>query len=156
VTLAEPAVLSAGVAWRISDVWTVTLQGDHVSYRPVRRALAEFSASPVLTLPDAFEPRAGIEATFPAPFGGYLKLRVGARRESTGRLRYDGTDPVLTQAFRPERALFRAAVGASVFGEFYDKGFRLDVDTSQVLLVRSLSLAAAGTRRFSVGLTVRL
>jgi hypothetical protein len=47
-------------------------------------------------------------------------------------------------------------VGASLLGEFYDNAFRFDIDVSQVVVQRLTSLSAAGRRRVSFGLTVRM
>jgi hypothetical protein len=63
---------------------------------------------------------------------------------------------VLQQAFRASPSAFRGSVGFSLLAEFYEKGVRLDVDLSQVVLQRSTTLSAAGTRRLSFGLTGRL
>ena len=83
-------------------------------------------------------------------------MRAGIRRETAGRLGYEGSDPALRQAFAPSGDAFRAAAGASLLGEFYENGFRFDVDISQVVVERLTSVRAAGRRRISFGLTVRM
>ncbi len=94
--------------------------------------------------------------TRPSPTGGYYKLRAGVRRETSGRLEYRGTDPALGQAFEAPPAAFRAGAGASLLGEFYENGFRFDVDVSQVVVERLASVRSAGRRRVSFSLTVRM
>jgi hypothetical protein len=157
VDIEEPPILSGGAAWRLSDQWLVTGQVDYIWYDRVRRALARNSGSAErFQLEDAFEPRVGIELTRPSPFGGYYKVRAGARRESAGRLAFEGTDPPLTQAFRGSPRALRASVGVSILAEFYDTAARFDFDISQVAVERRRSLSPAGGRRYSFGLTVRL
>jgi hypothetical protein len=157
VTIEEPPVLSAGVAWRLSDTWLIAGQLDYTWYDRVARATAQ-SAGPghPFTSEDRFEPRGAIELTRPSPIGGYYKLRAGVRREISGRVAYEGDDPVLRQAFRGAPAAFRGSAGFSFLAEFYEKAFRLDLDLSQVVLQRSSTLSAAGTRRVSFSLTARL
>jgi hypothetical protein len=157
VAILEPPVLSAGLAWRFSDTWLIAGQLDYTWNDRIARATAQ-SAGPgqPFAARDHFEPRGAIEMTRPSPLGGYYKLRVGIRREISGRVAYQGTDPVLRQAFQDAPAAFRGSVGFSFLGEFYEKGLRLDVDLSQVVLQRSSALSAAGTRRLSIGLTGRL
>jgi hypothetical protein len=115
----------------------------------------EATAAP-FHLDNRFEPRLGIEMTRSSPTGGYFKLRAGIRRETAGRLAYEGTDPALRQAFGESGDAFRAGAGASLLGEFYENGFRLDIDISQVVVERLTSVRAAGKRRISFGITVRL
>jgi hypothetical protein len=91
-----------------------------------------------------------------SPTGGYFKLRAGIRRETSGRLAYEGTDPALRQAFGESGDAFRAGAGASLLGEFYENGFRFDIDISQVVVERLTSVRAAGQRRISFGITVRM
>jgi hypothetical protein len=157
VTIEEPPVLSAGLAWRLSDTWLIAGQLDYTWYDRIARATAQ-SAGPghPFTSADRFEPRGAIEMTRPSPVGGYYKLRAGVRRELSGRVAYEGDDPVLRQAFRGAPAAFRGSAGFSFLAEFYEKAFRLDLDLSQVVLQRSSTLSAAGTRRVSFSLTARL
>jgi hypothetical protein len=157
VGIVEPPVLSAGIAWRYSDTWLVATQVDYTWYDRVARAI-EATARPgdSFSVADHFEPRAAIEMTRPSPIGGYYKLRVGLRREISGRVGYLGDDPVLRQAFRSAPEAYRGSAGFSFLAEFFERAVRLDVDLSQVVLQRRSSLSAAGTRRLSFGLTGRL
>jgi len=158
VRVAEPPVLSAGAAWRISDTWLVAAQLDYVWYERVVAALQDNQVEEggLFTLSDGFEPRFGLEYTRPSPIGGYLKLRAGIRRETGGRLRYEGTDLARTQAFTGVSAAFRGGAGVSLLAEFYARAARLDFDLSQVVVARTSTVSAAGTRRLSINLTVRL
>jgi hypothetical protein len=159
IDIEEPPVLAAGAAWRVSDTWLLSGELDYIWYDRVKRALARNTDTPAagpFRLQNGVEPRFGIEMTRPSPTGGYFKLRAGVRRETSGRLEYTGTDPVLVQAFAAPPAAFRAAAGASLLGEFYENAFRFDVDISQVVVERLTSVRAAGRRRLSIGLTVRM
>lgn len=157
VTIVEPPVLSAGIAWRFSDTWLIAGQLDYTWYDRIARNI-QATAGPAdrFSVRDHFEPRGAIEYTRPSPIGGYYKLRAGLRREVSGRVAYEGPDPVLRQAFLGTPAAFRGSVGASFLAEFYEKAVRLDVDLSQVVLQRQSSLTAAGSRRLSIALTGRL
>jgi hypothetical protein len=158
VRIEEPPVLSAGIAWRVSDSWLISGQLDYIWYDRVLTALQDNGAeeADLFRLDDAFEPRLGIEYTRPSPIGGYLKLRGGIRRETGGRLEYTGTNLARTQAFTEVAPAFRGAVGVSLLAEFYERAARLDLDLSQVVVARTSSVSAAGVRRFSFNLTVRL
>jgi len=159
VDVVEPPVLAGGLAWRLSDTWLVSGELDYIWYDRVVRALArntDAATAAPFRLANGVEPRLGIEMTGPSPTGGYYKVRAGIRRETSGRLAYGGTDLALRQAFEAPPAAFRAAVGASLLGEFYENAFRFDIDISQVVVQRLTTLSAAGRRRLSVGLTVRM
>jgi hypothetical protein len=158
VRIEEPPVVSGGLAWRISDAWLVAGQLDYIWYSDVVGALRHNEAveAGAFRLSDGFEPRFGLEYTRPSPIGGYLRLRAGVRRETGGRLSYEGSDLARRQAFTPVPTAFRAAAGASLLAEFYDTAARFDLDISQVVVARSSVLSAAGGRRFSFSLTVRL
>ncbi|HET8644162.1 MAG TPA: hypothetical protein VFO85_01660 [Vicinamibacteria bacterium] len=156
VAVLEPAVLSGGLAWRISDDWLVAGQLDYTWFDQIAKATARSAGTGGFVVRNHFEPRGAIEMTRSSPIGGYYKVRAGLRREISGRVTYDGDDPVLRQAFQGSPAAFRGSVGVSFLAEFYEKAVRLDVDLSQVVLQRQSSLSAAGTRRLSIGLTGRL
>ena len=158
VRLEEPPVLSAGASWRVSDSWMMTAQMDYIFYDRVRAALDSNSGGDTtgFQLINGWEPRAAIEYTRPSPTGGYLLVRAGVRRETSGRLDYAGEDTALLQAFRGSPSAFRASFGVSFLAEFYDNAGRLDLDMSQVILEQRSTLSAAGTRRFSIGVTVRM
>jgi hypothetical protein len=157
--IVEAPVLAGGIAWRVSDTWLVSGELDYIFYEDVRRQIeqaADAATGGAFRMDNGLEPRLGIEMTRSSPTGGYYKLRAGIRRETSGRLDYTGTDPALLQAFASPNAAFRAAVGASLLGEFYDNAFRFDIDISQVVVQRLTSLNAAGRRRVSFGLTLRM
>jgi hypothetical protein len=159
IDIAEPPVLAAGIAWRLSDTWLFSGELDYIWYERVQGALqsnTDALAAAPFRLRDGLEPRFGIEMTRPSPTGGYIKLRAGVRRETSGRLEYRGADPALRQAFEAPPAAFRAGVGVSLLGEFYENAFRFDVDLSQVVVERLTSVRTAGRRRLSLGLTVRI
>jgi hypothetical protein len=160
IDIEEPPVLAAGAAFRVSDTWLLTGEVDYIWYDQVRRTLernTDAATASAFRLRNRLEPRLGIELTKPSPTGGYFKIRAGIRRETAGRLAYDGTDAALRQAFgEPPPAAFRAGAGASLLGEFYENGFRFDVDISQVVVERLTSVRAAGRRRLSFGVTVRM
>ena len=159
IDIEEAPLLAVGAAWRVSDTWLFTGELDYIWYERVTRSLErnldEAAAAP-FRLDNRFEPRLGIEMTRPSPTGGYFKVRAGVRRETAGRLAYEGTDPALQQAFGESGDAFRAGAGVSLLGEFYENGFRLDIDISQVVVERLTSVRAAGQRRISFGLTVRM
>jgi hypothetical protein len=159
IDITEPPVVAAGAAWRMSDTWLLSGEVDYIWYDRVQRALernTDATNAGAFRLRNGLEPRLGIEMTRPSPTGGYFKLRAGVRRETSGRLEYLRDDPALRQAFEAPAAAFRGAVGASLFGEFYENAFRFDVDISQVIVERLTSVRAAGRRRLSLALTVRI
>jgi len=154
VKFEEPRTLTAGFSWRINDNWMLAGQVGYTWFDNVTRELERGGGS--FTIDDHLEPRAALEMTQSSPVGGYFKLRAGVRREISGRAVFLGEDPVQRQAFRAVPAAVRASFGFSQLAEFYDHGVRLDLDVSQVVLERRSSLGVAGSRRFSIGLTVRL
>jgi hypothetical protein len=159
IDIEEPPVFAAGAAFRVSDTWLFTGELDYIWYDRLTRSLErnlDAAAAAPFRVGNRFEPRLGIEMTRPSPTGGYFKVRAGIRKETSGRLAYEGSDPVLQQAFAPTGDAFRAAAGASLLGEFYENGFRFDVDISQVVVERLTSVRSAGRRRLSFALTVRL
>ena len=159
IDIEEPPLLAAGVAWRLSDTWLFSGEVDYIWYDRVTRSLegnTDGATAAPFRLNNRLEPRLGVEMTRPSPTGGYFKLRAGIRRETAGRLAYEGADPTLRQAFEESGDAFRAGAGASLLGEFYENGFRLDIDISQVVVERLTSVRAAGQRRVSFGLTVRI
>lgn len=159
IDIEEPPVLAAGAAIRLSDTWLFSGEVDYIWYERVGRTLARNTdpdtAAP-FRLKNRLEPRLGLEMTRSSPTGGYYKLRAGIRRETSGRLGYEGAALALRQAFEQPPDAFRVGVGASLLGEFYENGFRFDVDISQVVVERLTSVRAAGRRRLSFGLTVRM
>ena len=94
-----------------------------------------------------------IELTKPSrPAATSLRRASAATRRGAG-LR--GTDAPL-QAFGSRQPPPSARGRARRSGEFYENGFRLDIDISQVVVERLTSVRSAGKRRISFGLTVRL
>jgi hypothetical protein len=159
IDVEEPPVLAAGAALRLSDTWLFSGEVDYIWYDQVRRTLernTDAATASGFRLRNQLEPRLGIELTRPSPTGGYLKLRAGIRRETAGRLGYGGTDTALRQVFGEAASAVRAGAGASLLGEFYENGFRFDIDISQVVVERLTSVRAAGRRRLSFGVTVRM
>jgi hypothetical protein len=158
VRIEEPPLLSGGAAWQINDTWLVTGQLDYIWYEDVISTLHhnQVAEPDAFVMADGLEPRFGIEYTRPSPLGGYLKVRGGIRRETSGRMRYTGTDLARQQAFPDVGPAFRGSAGVSLLAEFYARAARLDLDLSQVVVARTTSLSAAGTRRFSLNITVRL
>jgi hypothetical protein len=159
IDIEEPPVLAAGAAFRISDTWLFSGEVDYIWYERVTRSLernTDAATAAPFRLSNRIEPRFGLEMTRPSPTGGYFKVRAGIRRETAGRLAYEGSDPILGQAFGESGDAFRAGAGASLLGEFYENGFRLDIDISQVVVERLTSVRAAGKRRISFGITVRM
>jgi hypothetical protein len=159
IDIEEPPVLAAGAAYRLSDGWLIAAEVDYIWYDRVTRALernSDATTAGAFRLRNELEPRLGIEVTRPSPTGGYFKVRAGVRRETSGRLGYAGEEGALRQAFEAPPSAFRAALGASLLGEFYENAFRLDIDLSQVVVERLTSVRAAGRRRLSLGLTVRM
>jgi hypothetical protein len=67
-----------------------------------------------------------------------------------------GADLGRTQAFPDVGPAFRGSAGLSLLAEFYARAARIDFDLSQVVVARTSSLSAAGTRRISLSVTVRL
>lgn len=158
VRIEEPPLLSAGAAWRIDDSWLVTGQLDYIWYEDVLSTLRHNQVDEAgrFAIQDGFEPRFAVEHTRPSPIGGYLKVRAGIRRETSGRLHYTGSDLARSQAFPDVGPAFRGSAGVSLLAEFYARAARIDLDLSQVVVSRTSSLSAAGTRRFSFNVTVRL
>jgi hypothetical protein len=159
VDVVEPPVLAGGLAWRLSDAFLVTAELDYIWYDQVLKALernTDAATAAGFSVSNGYEPRFGIELTEPSPTGGYLKVRAGIRRETSGRLEYLGAEAGPRQAFVAAPAALRAAIGLSLLGEFYENAFRLDIDVSQVAVQRVSTVSAAGQRRFSLALTVRM
>jgi hypothetical protein len=130
VDVRRPTVMSLGLAYRPTDRWGLSAQGDVVRYREVVNTLRRnVGDGEGFRLPDAVEPRVGAEYGAPLWCGcGVFKVRAGLHYRSPGTLRYEGSDPTLGAAFgrRPWRTV--AAAGVSFFSEYFDSAIRLDVD----------------------------
>jgi hypothetical protein len=135
VDVRRPSLLSAGLAWRPSDRWTWLLQGDLVRYREVEETLSRNTGeeSEDWSLPDAVEPRLGLEFSAPLWCGcGVVKARGGVHYRSSGTLRYGGTDEALARAFEGDSWETVATLGGSFFAEYFGHAFRLDIDVKDV------------------------
>jgi hypothetical protein len=137
VELRRPSVSSVGLAWRATNSWSVTGQADVIRYHEVVDALLRNvgdEAGRDFDLANAVEPRFGAEFATPLRCGcGTLKLRGGLHYESPGTLRFDGTDPVLRDAFRVRSWRTTVTLGASFFAEHFGNALRIDVDSRDVL-----------------------
>src|SRR5262245_15661841 len=135
VEVRRPSLYSLGFAWRPSDRWTVALQGDLVRYREVvdtlRRNAGDGASG--FDLPDAVEPRFGLEFSAPLWCGcGTAKLRGGVHYRSPGTLRYQGSDPELARAFGDHSWDTVFTMGGSLFAEYFGHGLRFDLDARDV------------------------
>jgi len=131
----RPSLVAAGLAFRPSDRWTLSAEGDLIRYREVIDTLRRNSATPAAdwTLPDALEPRAGVEFAAPLWCGcGVVRLRGGLHYGSSGRIRYGGTDPLLARAFEHDPWETTGSLGASFFTEHFGHALRIDVDSRDV------------------------
>lgn len=123
--LRQPALVSAGVCVRLSPQVTAVAQVDRVRYGEIQDVLSirlGAHARSDYALADAWEPRAGLEVSFPFSSSS-LQLRGGYHHVADGALRYVGTDAVEAASFlgtAPEDVL---SAGASVA----TRGFRLDL-----------------------------
>ncbi len=137
VDVHRPTLITGGFAWRASDRWTVLAQGDAIRYGEVVDTL-ERNVGPAAAagfhMKNVLEPRVAAEFSAPLWCGcGNVKLRGGLHYRSPGALAYDGPDPVLAQAFVPGSWQTVMTLGASLFGEYAEKGIRLDLDSKDVL-----------------------
>lgn len=144
VDIRRPSVVSAGLAWRASNAWSLTGQADILRYQEVvdalRRNVGE-TASRDFRLGNAVEPRLGAEFATPLRCGcGTVKLRGGLRYESPGTLEYAGADPDLRDAFRVRSWRTSVTVGASLFAEHFGNAVRIDLDSLDLLDGPTLSV----------------
>jgi hypothetical protein len=133
----RPTVIAAGLAWCATDRWTFLAQGDAIRYGEVVDTLERNvgrAAAAGFRLENVVEPRVAAELSAPLWCGcGNVKLRGGLHYRSPGTLVYEGTGPVAAQAFAPQSWRTVATLGASLFGEYYGKAVRLDVDSRDVV-----------------------
>jgi hypothetical protein len=137
IDVRRPTLITGGFAWRAADRWTVLAQGDAIRYGEVVATL-ERNVGPAeaagFHLKNVLEPRVAAEFSAPLWCGcGNVKLRGGLHYRSPGTLAYDGPDPVLAQAFVPGSWQTVVTLGASLFGEYAEKGIRVDVDSRDVV-----------------------
>jgi hypothetical protein len=137
VDLRRPTIVSAGLALRASDRWTVLAQGDVIRYGEVVDTLEEnvgVDAADGFSLANALEPRVAAEFSAPLWCGcGSVKLRGGLHYRSPGTLAYEGTDPALARAFGPGNWRTVGTLGASFLAEYYGNGIRLDIDSRDLV-----------------------
>jgi hypothetical protein len=135
VDVRRPTLVSTGLAWRPTDRWTITVQGDIVRYHEVVDTLErnDAAAAAGFSLPNAVEPRLGVEFGAPLWCGcGVVKFRSGIHYRSPGTLRYEGPDDAIARAFNQGDWETVATLGASIFSEYFGYALRLDVDAKDV------------------------
>jgi len=136
VGLRRPTLVTAGLAWNAPDRWSFMAEGDLIRYREVLESLRGNvgEAAAGFGLPDAVEPRVGMEFATPLSCGcGVIKLRAGIHYRSPGTLRYAGADALLARAFAPGGWRAVATLGASFFAEHFRNALRLDLDARDVI-----------------------
>ncbi len=144
VVFRRPSTASLGLAWRPSDRWLFSAQGDLVRYREIVDALRRNvgSAADGFGLSDAVEPRVGAEFGQPLSCGcGIVKVRGGLYYAAPGTLAYDGPDPSLARAFGRDGWRTVASAGASFLSEHFGQALRLDVDAGDVFHGPDLSVS---------------
>ncbi len=137
IDVRRPTVIAAGFAWRAGDRWTFLAQGDAIRYGEVVDTL-EHNVGPAAAagfrLSNVAEPRVAAEFSAPLWCGcGSVKLRGGLHYRSPGTLLYEGTDPGAAHAFAPGSWRTVTTLGASLFGEYYGKAVRFDIDSRDVV-----------------------
>jgi hypothetical protein len=136
VDVRRPSLVSAGLAWRPSDRWTIAVQGDLVRYQEVVDTLRRTDAAGALgfEVPNAVEPRAGVEFGAPLWCGcGTVKIRGGIHYRSPGTLQYRGADDAVARAFNQRDWETVATLGGSLFSEYFGHALRLDLDAKDVI-----------------------
>jgi len=134
--------VTAGLAWRPTDRWLFTGQGDLIRYGEVVAAVRRNveGDAPGFRLPSTVEPRAGGEYSTPLSCGcGIVKVRAGVHYRSPGTLRFVGPDAVTAAIFTNPGWRTVATLGISFLTEFFDRAFRLDVDAKDVFEGPALS-----------------
>jgi hypothetical protein len=135
VDVRRPSLVSAGLAWRPSDRWTIAVEGDLVRYQEVTDTLRRNDAvgAAGFGIPNAVEPRAGIEFGAPLWCGcGTVKVRGGVHYRSSGTLQYTGPDDAVARAFNQGDWETVATLGGSIFSEYFGHAFRFDIDVKDV------------------------
>jgi hypothetical protein len=137
IDVRRPTVITGGFAWRAVDRWTFLAQGDVIRYGEVVDTLERNVGPPAAAgfrLSNVVEPRVATEFSAPLWCGcGYVKLRGGLHYRAPGTLLYEGADSAAVQAFAPGSWQTVATLGASLFGEYYGKAVRFDVDSRDVV-----------------------
>jgi hypothetical protein len=135
VAVRRPSLIATGLSYRPSDRWGFSAQGDLIRYREVVDALRRNSgdAAADFSLPNALEPRLGVEFASPLWCGcGVVKLRAGLHYQSPGTLRYSGHDRALAGSFVPTQWKTVFSLGGSIFSEYVGNALRLDVDSKDL------------------------
>ena len=149
VSFRKPSLVSIGLAWRPSDRWLFSGQGDLIRYSEVvdalRRNVGDRASG--FLLREAVEPRVGGEFGVPLWCGcGIVKFRGGLHYRSSGSLVYEGPDPVAASAFRRRNWRTVVSAGASLLSEHFGNALRLDFDSGDLL--HGPDLAASIVWRF--------
>jgi len=142
ISFRRPTLVSAGLAWRASDRWSLAAQGDVILYSEVLASLERNIGEAALdfSLPSTIEPRLGGEFATPLSCGcGIVRLRGGLHYRSPGTLRYLGPDPTLRRTFAEESWRTAATLGASFRVEHMGHALSLDIDSRDVFEGPNLS-----------------
>lgn len=142
----RPSLISAGLAWRTTDRWSFSAQGDFIRYHEIVDALRRNvgAGADGFRLPDAVEPRLGAEFAAPLWCGcGVVKGRGGLHYRSPGTLQYQGSDPVAGAAFAPGRWRTVATLGFSFLTEHFGNALRLDLDAKDLFEGPDISFGIA-------------
>lgn len=132
IAIRRPTLVMAGLAFRPSDRWLFTVQGDVILGREVVAALQrnDADAAEGFRLDDTVEPRLGSEFSAPLWCGcGNVRLRGGLDFRPPGTLSYEGSDPAASGAFRGEDWRTVGSLGFSFVTEHFGNAIRVDVDT---------------------------
>jgi hypothetical protein len=115
-TVRAPRTDSFGVSVRPSLKVMFSAQIDRVAYHEIQRVVViarGAHARDEYVLDDAWEPRLGVEASFPLRSAS-LQLRAGVRWRGPNALSYVGSDPAEAQAFVGAERKAEGAIGASL------------------------------------------
>ncbi|HET8646593.1 MAG TPA: hypothetical protein VFO85_13955, partial [Vicinamibacteria bacterium] len=140
----QPAVISAGVSVEPSLKLRLSAQVDRVRYGEIRSSLVIGQGAhrrQDYALDDAWEPRLGVEVSFPRRVSS-LQLRGGVHWRAGGALRYAGENALERAAFAGAERQVVAAAGASLVTA---RWLRLDLAV-QLAGERSQALAGLAGR----------
>jgi hypothetical protein len=112
----SPGVVAAGASASLGDRVLVSAQLDYVRYSEIRETLVirrgVFQREDY-ELGDAFEPRLGVEASFPLGRVS-LQARAGVHGQASGALAYRRGDAVEAAAFTGGERIWSVAAGGSL------------------------------------------